>query len=182
MPTQKKIAIVENISKKLDQATSFFLTDYRGLTHQQLESLRRSLKKVTAEYLIVKNTLFKLALKKTTNTKIKELKNESKQILEKQLNLPTAVFLTLKDEISAIKVLAECIKKIQLPKIKIGFFSNHLVSEEDFKKLACLPGKNDLLAQLVMRLKSPIYGLHYGLNWNLQRLVIVLDNVKGKKH
>ncbi|OGG27410.1 50S ribosomal protein L10, partial [Candidatus Gottesmanbacteria bacterium RIFCSPLOWO2_01_FULL_39_12b] len=59
---QRKMEAVESLKVKLQKAKTFFLTDYRGLTHKQLETLRKSLKKVEAEYLVTKNRLLKLAL------------------------------------------------------------------------------------------------------------------------
>jgi len=85
------------------------------------------------------------------------------------------------DAVNAVKTVAKFIKNFQLPKIKIGFFEDRIASEDDFKKLAVLPNKEILLATLVMRLKSPLYGLHYALNWNLQRVVTVLESIRSKK-
>lgn len=164
---------IKALQEKLEKAKAFFLTDYRGLTHPQLEQLRRALKKAEGEFVIAKNTLIRIALKEGKNTGMQELIEELKN--------PTAAFFAFGDEIAAIKELAKFIKNTQLPKIKIGLFAQKLATESDFKKLASLPTKDVLLSTLVFRLKSPLYGLHYALNWNLQRLVIALDNIKNKK-
>ena len=174
---QRKMEAVEVLKAKLQKAKAFFLTDYRGLTHKQLESLRKSLKKVEAEYLVAKNRLFNLALKSEEVKLVTEVKNK----LAEALNNPTATLLALGDEIAAIKTLATFVTANQIPKIKLGVFSGGLASETDFQKLATLPTRNVLLATLVNRLQSPIYGLHRGLNWNLQKFVTVLENVKNKK-
>lgn len=169
----KKIAEVENITKKLQASKTVFLTDYRGLTHPQLETLRRSLKKVQAEYVIAKNTLLKIAFGGWNQ--------EVQKSMEPELKNPTAALIATGDEIAAIKTLADFIKTTQLPKIKIGFFAGKSATAADFQKLASLPTREVLLATLAARLKSPIAGLHYSLNWNLQKFVTVLNNVKSKK-
>lgn len=166
---QRKIDSVAQLKQKLEKAKSFFLTDYRGLTHQQLEQLRKGLKKVEAEYLVAKNTLLKLAIKSFDKAFESELKN------------PTATLLAYGDEIAPIKELANFIKNAQLPKIKLGFFAGRVATESDFKQLATLPTKDILMSNLVSRLQSPISGFHYALNWNLRRFVTVLDNVRSKK-
>lgn len=171
---QRKIDAVTMLSDKLTRAKAFFLADYRGLTHQQLEQLKKALKKVEGEFVVAKNTLLKVALEKSQNPK------PNTEELTKELKNPTAAFFAYADEISAIKELANFIKGTQLPKIKLGFFNGKIASEDDFKKLASLPTREVLLATLVGRLKSPIYGLHYALNWNLQRLVTVLGNIKAQ--
>ncbi len=166
---------VESLKTKLQKAKSFFLTDYRGLTHKQLETLRKTLKKVEAEYLVTKNRLLKLALE---NSKI-QMSNVKD--LAQELNNPTATLLAYGDEIAPIKELFNFIKNAQLPKIKLGIFSGKIASESDFKTLASLPTKDVLLATLAFRLQSPISGLHYALRWNLQRFVLTLEAIKGKK-
>ncbi len=172
---QRKTETVDSIKEKLTRTKTFFVTEYRGLTHQQMEQLRRALKKVEAEYLVAKNTLLKLAL---DNSKIKL---ENIKTITDELKNPTATFFAFGDEIAAIKTLAQFIKNVQLPKIKIGFFDGITATEADFNKLATLPTMEVLLATLVVRLKSPIYGLHYAMSWNLRKLVTVLGNIKEKK-
>lgn len=170
---QRKIEAITALQDKLKTAKAFFFTDYRGLTHRQLEELRKALKKVEAEFIVAKNTLLKLAIQK--------LPKESLPQLEGELNNPTAALLIHGDTVNAVKAVAKFIKNFQLPKIKIGFFNDKIASCEDFKKLSVLPNKETLLATLVMRMKSPLYGLHYALNWNLKRMVTVLGNIKDKK-
>ncbi|MBI4990570.1 50S ribosomal protein L10 [Candidatus Gottesmanbacteria bacterium] len=169
----KKVDTVAALKDKLTKTKAFFITDYRGLTHQQLEQLRKALKKVEAEFVIAKNTLMRIAMK--------QFDNETMKQLEVELNNPTATFFAFGDEISAIKELSNFIKNTQLPKIKIGLFSGKLATEADFSKLASIPGRNELLTMLAIRLKSPLFGLHYALNWNLQKFVMVLSNIKSKK-
>lgn len=176
MPSQKKIDQVTILKDKLAKARAFFLADYRGLKHQQLENLKKSLKKADSEFVVAKNTLLKLALKEDTR-----MENAGMQELEKELKNPTATLFAYSDEIAPIKTLSEFMKVNQLPKIKIGFFEGKIVSEADFLNLASLPTKDVLLATLAMRLNGPIYGLHRAMQWNLQRLVVALDQVAKKK-
>ncbi len=177
----RKADTVVSLKEKLAKTKALFLTDYRGLTHQQLEQLRKALKKVEAEFLIAKNTLLRIATQSLEKTGNKQFNNEAIEQLSNELNNPTATLFAYGDEISAIKELANFIKNAQLPKIKVGLFSGKLATEADFTRLASLPTRDVLLATLAGRLKSPIYGLHYVLEWNLQKFVTVLGNVKSKK-
>lgn len=172
---QRKIDEVKSLEERLSKTKALFLTEYRGLTHQQMERLRKALKKVTAEYVVAKNSLFAKALE-SSKKNIANLKE-----ITDQLKNPTATLFAYGDEIAAVKELAAFIKTIQLPKIKIGIFGDRVASTTDFEKLATLPTRDVLLATLASRLQSPISGLHYALRWNMQKLVIVLGNVKGKK-
>lgn len=169
----RKTAIIQNLSTSLSRAKAFFLTDYKSLTHKQLEELRKNLKKDNAEYSIVKNTLLKKSLESSS------VKN--KESLYDSLKESTAALFAYGDALSAIKTLSAFIKTYTLPKIKIGIFSENLISADEFNRLASLPAKEVLLAILAARLRSPISGLHYALNWNLQKFVTVLNNIKNKK-
>ena len=175
-PHPKKAEIVEKVTGKLNKARAFFLTDYKGLTHKQLEDLRKSLKKVEADLLVVKNTLFKISLDKTEKTT-----KENKEKLYESLKDSNAAFFAYGDPLAAVKELFNFSKSFYLPKVRIGVLENKLTTSADFDKLAILPSKDILLATLFAGLKSPIYGLHNSLNWNLQKIVIVLNNIKNKK-
>jgi large subunit ribosomal protein L10 len=183
MPSQKKIDQVKDLTEKLGKAKAFFLADYRGLTHQQLESLRKALRKVEGEFVIAKNTLFKLSLKNNLSAGKAGaiMDNDAMLQFEKELNNPNATLFAFGDEIAPLKVLSDFIKNHQLPKVKIGIFGGKVATAEQFGQLASLPTREVLLATLALRLKSPIYGLHYAMRWNLQGLVIALDQVKKKK-
>ncbi|KKS97538.1 MAG: 50S ribosomal protein L10, large subunit ribosomal protein L10 [Candidatus Gottesmanbacteria bacterium GW2011_GWA2_43_14] len=171
-PNQKKQDTVKDLSDKFARAKAFFLTDYKGLTHKELEDLRRKLKKVEADYVVVKNTLLKKGM---------EEKDKTLEPLYEHLKQSTAMLFAFGDEIEAVKILADFAKNATMPKVKAGFFSGSIASEADFKKLASLPSRNILLTTLLNRLNSPIQGFHYALSWNLQQFVTVLENVKNKK-
>ena len=173
---QKKIDQVKALEDKLSRAKAFFLADYRGLKHKQLESLKKSLKKADGEIVVAKNTLLKIALKQNVT-----IENATMQQFETELREPTATLFAYGDEMAPVKALADFIKANQLPRVKIGFFEGKLATEADFKNLASLPTRDILLATLAMRMKGPIYGLHYACRWNLQRVVIALDQVAKKK-
>ncbi len=169
---QKKAETVADLKEKVEKAKAFFLTDYQGLTHPQLEKLKKSLKKVEGEFVITKNTLLKLALENS------KLENQNSKDIYPQLNNPTATLFAYGDEIAAVKTLADFIKISQLPKIKVGFFSGKIASSDDFAKLSSLPSLDILRTMLVIGMKQPIYGLHYALKWNMQKLVTALSNIK----
>lgn len=202
MPTQRKKDIVKNLKEKLGKAKALFLTDYRGLTHQQLEQLRKALKKVEADFVIVKNRLLKIAMQQCNNETPKNASpatagsastaksrvattplyaGQAIEQLENELKNPTAALFVYGDEMGAIKELANFIKNINLPKVKVGLFEGKATTEADFLKLASLPTREILLATLLVRMQAPISGLQYALSYNLQKFVTVLNNLKDKK-
>ncbi len=168
MATQRKIDSVQELTEKMSKAKSIVFADYRGLTHKQLEELRKALRKVQAEFVIAKNTLILKALA------VKEQKITSSDLLTG----PTATLFSYSDEVSGLKEMVKFAKTLSLPKIKFGFLGAQELTEAQVTNLSKLPGKDILLAQLVGQMKSPLYGLHRALNWNLQKFVLVLSAIK----
>ena len=169
----KKEAVVEELKAKLDGANSIVLTDYQGLTHKQIEEFKRKLKVANASYAITKNTLFKISLSLS--------KNFADKVSDDALNAPTATIFIAGDVVEPLKILQKLVKETGLPKIKIGVVDGATLTQDEIVKLASLPSRDTLLAQLVGTLNSPIQGLVVVLNGNIQKLVMVLNAVAQNK-
>lgn len=167
--TQKKIDTVTELTGKVGKAKSIVLADYRGLKHKQLEELRKALKKTDAEFAVTKNRLFAKAL----GDKAASVENELKEA--------TGALFAYADEVAPLKELLKFFKTAGFGKTKGGLLGDKALTEADVTRLATLPTRPQLLGQLVGQLNAPIQGLHYALNWNLNKLVWALHAVKGKK-
>lgn len=169
MPSSKNVQSLEDIKAKLEKSQAVFLVDYAGLTHIQLEELRRELDGVQAEIGILKNTLVNIAFQ------------ERKIDATEQLKGPHAVLFAYEDPIGAAKVLVGFNKKYQLPVIKFGVFEDNIIDEGKITALSTVPPKEVLLAKLVGLLNSPITNLVYGLNYNTRKLAQLLKAIEEKK-
>lgn len=169
----KKEYVVAKLSEKLGKATALVFTNYQGLTHKQLESLKKNLKPVDAELVVAKNSLLALALGKVDFT--------SSTSSTFGLSGPTATLIAYSDVTAPLKALAKIIKELKLPEIKFGIFENKIMSAEQVNTLSTLPSREVLITQVVGGLKSPLFGLHRALNWNIQRLVLTLNAIQSKK-
>ncbi len=168
---QKKEQIVEEIAEKASKAKALVFTNYQGLTHKQLEELKKAIKPLESDYVVAKNTLVLRSLEKA------KIKIENPQSLDG----PTGTMFLYGDVVEPLKKLAKMIKDLNLPSVKFGILDNEAISKEQVLKLATLPSRATLIAQFVGGMKSPIYGLHRALNWNLQKLVLTLKAVEGTK-
>lgn len=167
---QKKETIVGELSEKLERAKALIFTNYQGLTHKQIEKLKKSAKALNADYVVVKNTLL---LKSLEGSKIK--------LEEKDLEGPTAAMFVYGDVIEPLKNLGKTIRQLGLPTIKFGILDEKLVKADQLLRLATLPSREVLIAQFVNGLKFPIYGLHRALSWNLQKLLMTLKAIETGK-
>ncbi|MFH1535737.1 MAG: 50S ribosomal protein L10 [Patescibacteria group bacterium] len=167
---QKKEKIVAKISEKVGKAKAMVFTNYQGMTHIQLEKFKKALKPTQAELVVTKNTLLEKALQ-TSNFKL----------LTSNFQEPTATLFAYADLMIPLKELAKVIKLLNLPKIKSGILDGKTLSADEVLKLATLPSREILIAQLVTGMKAPLFGLHRSLNWNIQKLVMTLSAIQQKK-
>jgi len=170
---QKKELLVAEVVEKLQKSKALIFANYQGLTHRQLEELKKKIKPLEAEISVTKNTLLKRALNQTGDLKAIED--------EKSLEQPTATIFIYNDLVAPLKELAKVIKELSLPSIKFGILDKKMISAEQVLKLSSLPSKEVLIAQLLGNMKSPITGLAYALNWNLQKFVMTLKVISEKK-
>ncbi len=168
---QKKEQLVAELQEKVKKSTGMVFANYQGLTHQQLENLKKNLKKTESEFVAVKNTLLQIALKDKID------KEATKEYFEQ----PTGAMFIYNDIVNPLKELSKTIKELKMPVIKFGILEGKFVTDKEVTKIASLPPLPVLRAQLLGQMQAPISGLHRALRWNLQSLVMTLNAVKDKK-
>ena len=171
MPSQRNIKDLQDLKDKVAKAKTIVFTDYRGLTVKQFTELRQKVQENGGDIKVIKNTLLKIGLKNLSH---------NSQLITDNLTGPTATLFAYEDEILPLKTLYEFSKKNELPKIKLGFFGDRLLSQEEVTAMAQLPSKDVLQAKLVNILHAPIAGFVYALKANLTGLVRALDQVRQK--
>jgi large subunit ribosomal protein L10 len=167
---QKKEKIVAELSEKVSRAKGMVFAGYQGMTHLQIEKLKKAVKALDADFVATKNTLITLALSSS------ELKAQSPE-----LQGSTATLFLYGDPVAPLKELAKMVKELNLPSIKVGFLDGKEMTSEEVIKLSSLPSRETLLTQLVFGLNSPISGLHRALNWNIQKIAMTLSALREKK-
>lgn len=174
----RKEEVVAMLSEKAERAKGLIFTNYQGMTHQQMESLKKAVKKAQAEYVVTKNTLLKRSLEKlsTFNSQLSTSPAGGSTFQQ-----PTATLFLYDDIIDPLKHLAKTIKELTLPVIKFGFLQGKILSADEIVRLSSLPPLLVLRAQLLGQMKMPIAGLHRALRWNLQSLVVALNAIVQKK-
>ena len=167
---QKKEQLVAELKDKVAKSSAMVFANYQGLTHQQLENMKRNLKKADSEFVAVKNTLLLRALEGKLDDAAKE-----------HFNQPTGALFIYSDIVDPLKELTKTVKEFKMPVIKFGILDGKIVTDQEVTKIASLPPLPVLRAQLLGQMKAPISGLHRALNWNLQSFVMTLNAIKEKK-
>jgi len=165
MIREKKEEKINELAGNLSKCVVAIATDYRGLTAKEMVQLRRQLHQQGVEYKVVKNTLAHFAAEKA-----------GVKGLDQFLTGPLALALSYDDPIKPAKVLMEHIRSAgSVLKIKGGVMGDRILSTADILSLAATPFKEVLIAQLVGRLKAPIYSLHWVLSSPLRGLAGILQ-------
>ncbi len=168
----QKQEMVAALATQVATSPTIYVTDFTGLDVARITDLRRRLRAVGVEYVVVKNTLARRALTE------KQLKDGG---LESFLAGPTALVLAGADPVGAAKVLTDFAKEFEKPAIKVGLVEGKPVTQAQVKSLAALPAKAQLLAQVGGAFQAPMAGFLGVLNGVLYALVGALEALKTKR-
>jgi large subunit ribosomal protein L10 len=140
MDRQTKHATVADLKEKLGRVQSLVLADYRGLTVESVNALRRQFEKAACEYRVVKNTLLSLAVK-----------GSKMELLTKLLEGPTAIAYSFEDPGAPAKVATQFTRVPGGDKFKVkgGYVDGQLLDTNGVQELATMPGRDELRAKLL---------------------------------
>jgi large subunit ribosomal protein L10 len=165
----EKKAVVAEVSERLSGAQAAMLAEYRGLSVAQMTTLRRKAHEGMVYLRVVKNTLARRAVEGT-----------SFECLKDQMSGPLA-FAVSADPVAVAKILSEFAKDNDALKIKAGAMSGKLMSLEQIRALAVLPGREQLLAQLLGTMQAPVQKFVQTLNEVPAKFVRALAAVRDAK-
>ncbi|MEJ2556205.1 MAG: 50S ribosomal protein L10, partial [Anaerolineae bacterium] len=135
---EKKEQLVAEYVDQLSRSNAIFLTDYRGLTVPDMESLRAKIREAGGGYSIVKNTLVTRALQAA------EL-----SVPENMLKGPTAIGFAYEEVTPIAKVLDNFAKDTKILQIKGGVLDVNLLLPELVCALGSMPPREVILAVLL---------------------------------
>ena len=150
---------VTELAEKMKDAKLILLADYRGINVSDVTEIRSKLRKVNAQYSVIKNNITRRALA--------ECNIEG---LDEQLEGPVAVIMSNEDYLEPSKIIYEFSKANEYYKIKGGVIDGKVVSAEEIITLAKLPSRETLIAQLAGALLG-----------NITKLAVALDQVQKQK-
>jgi large subunit ribosomal protein L10 len=165
----KKNTLVAELSDVLTQAKMTVFAHYQGLSVADIQELRRASREAGVTITVVKNRLVRVALGSLDTYKHADTSALTGQLL---------YAISTTDEVAPAQVL-DTFAKTHPALAFAGAFSGEGVtlSADDVKALAGLPSKNQLIAQVVAQLLSPVHDVTNALSGNLHAL---LDGVSAK--
>jgi large subunit ribosomal protein L10 len=140
----EKAAVVTDVAAQVARSQTLALAEYRGLTVEHLNALRRQARDKGVYLHVLKNTLARRAVAGTPF----EVAAESM--------VGPLIYGFSEDAVAAAKVIADFAKGNDKLIVKAGVYAGKALNADGVKALASIPSKEVLLAQLAGLLKSPI--------------------------
>lgn len=172
MDRAKKESFVSELRERISRAPVLYLTDFTGLSVKQMTRLRRTLKDQGAEYVVVKNRLAKRVFAET----------DGLPDITDSLTGPTGLVFGYEDAVAAAKALSDFAKDHdKKPAFKLGLMDQKVLQPEQIDKLAKLPAREQLLAELAGAFEAPMAAFASVLGAKLQETAGLLDALRQER-
>jgi large subunit ribosomal protein L10 len=145
MPRPEKVATVDEIRGKLEEARAAVLTEYRGLKVSELAALRAALRAAEAEYKVYKNTLARRAAEDAGLGDLVSL-----------LEGPTAITFVKGDAVAVAKALRDYSRTNANLVVKGGILGTRVIAPDDVVALADIQPREVLLARIAGGFQAPL--------------------------
>jgi large subunit ribosomal protein L10 len=165
-----KEELVKIYREKISNSKSVFIIKPAGITANESVKIKKDLISVGSTYNVVKNSIFSIALEQEGLPAVQNLDaNEH------------AVVFTDENVSEAAKVINNFAKDTGRVEIQAGIYQKSLISGEDVVKLAELPSKDVLIAQVLNLFNAPLTGFVNVINANTRNLVYVMKAIADNK-
>jgi large subunit ribosomal protein L10 len=169
MVKQYKVDAVEVLTKQLGEKKNFILTNYSGIKVSALTKLRTDVKKKGATYKVVKNNLFR-----------KALKDAGFPIIDDSLKGPIGVAFAGEQISEVAKVFKDFQKEQDKFSFSAGVIDGVFYGADALKRIADLPSKEALLSQIMSLINGPTAKIAIGTNQIMASLARGINAVAEK--
>jgi large subunit ribosomal protein L10 len=167
----KKTEKVEKLAGELAGSTSAIIGTFKALTADKDFDLRKTVRAAGGSYHVVKN---KLAARASAGTQIEAALQGLKGV--------SSVAYTAGDPVALAKALATWVKDNAEFTFKLGIIDGKVITVDEIKELATMPGKEELFSKLLFLINSPAQRLATVVNATGRDLAVVINQgvEKGK--
>ena len=145
MPTEAKRETVAALREELSRNPTLIVSEYRGLRVTELAEIRRSLRKQNVTYRVVKNRLMRIAAN-----------DAGVEALAPMLKGPSAIAFGSGDQSAVAKAVIDATKPYKVIKLKGAILGTRAIDVDGLTRLAALPSRDVLLAQLAGAFAAPM--------------------------
>jgi len=170
MLKSQKAAVIEELEGEIRDATALIVADYRGLSVGAISDVRNGLRPLDATLRVSKNTLARIAAERAGSDGLADL-----------LTGPTAIAFCKGDPAAVAKKLSDVARETRILRLKGAVVEGQTLDEAGVRRLATLPSREALQAQVVGVVAAPLQQLVTLLAAAPREFVVVLDQIIQKK-
>jgi large subunit ribosomal protein L10 len=164
MSKTERQSTVDALTEQLKGSPNVFVTDFTGLNVLRMTELRRRLRGAGVDYVVVKNTLAQRAFAAN-----------GVSALDEHLAGPTGLVLSGTDPVAGFA------KEFEKPAIKVGLVDGKPLTADQVKRLAALPPREVLLAQLAGYIQAPMAQFAGAMNGLLYQMIGALEALRAQR-
>jgi large subunit ribosomal protein L10 len=168
---QQKEQVVQGLRDGFINSQASFLVKYQGLTVGQMQALRTELREQGGRLQVAKARLMKRAAEGV----------EGAQNIVDYFNDQVGLVFATGEAPAVAKVLHQFAKNNEALVLKVGYLDSQVLDENGIVRIAQLPPKDVLLAQVCRGIQAPSSGLVRVMHTSIVRLMWVLQELQGKK-
>ena len=166
MPTQEKVDRVDELRDKLERSSIVISAGYTGMNANQMVDLRRRMRDSGVEFVVVKNNLLGLAADAAAVPQLRDV-----------IAGQTAIAVGYDDAALIAKAVNDAANAsaggLSIQGAVVG--QGETMPPDAVSRLAALPPRPVLVAQLLGNMQSPLYGLMSVLNGAVRSFAYVLQ-------
>lgn len=170
MEKRQKEVEVQELTDELSGKTVILLGDFTGMNVATATEIRKRFRQANVRYRIARNTLAKRAMDQAGFGSLTGF-----------LTGPNAIVMADHDPAPAAKIMVEFERLKSTPKIRAGWVDSAIMTAADIRRIAELPSRDVLLAQIAAGFQAPVSGFARTLHELLRRLVSTLDEVAKQR-
>jgi large subunit ribosomal protein L10 len=163
-PCARNLEQVARLKEKLTNAQGIYLTDFSGLTVAEMTELRKRLRQAKVEYLVIKNTLSRVAFRE-----------QGYEGLVVSLDGPNAIAIGYDDPTIPAKVISSFAREFNKPTIRSCVFDGEIYIGADAEKAKDFPSKQQIRSQVIGTIVAPLSGFIGVISQAMSDFLAVLD-------
>jgi large subunit ribosomal protein L10 len=167
-----KPEVISEIKEMIDESTAIYLTDFSGISVEDINDIRNQFRKEGVKYKVFKNTLFKRALDKS---------EKYNKLSDHLVGMTGYVFASENSPVAPAKIIKKYFDDNQKLALKACYIENQYYDGSKLSELASLPSKKEIIASILGSLNAPASGIVGAINAVMRDLVSVIDEISKKK-
>jgi large subunit ribosomal protein L10 len=168
----EKPEIISGIKEMIDKSTAVYLTDYSGITVEDINDIRNQFRKEQVQYKVFKNTLFKRALHES---------GKYAKLADHLVGMTGYAFASENNPVVPAKIIKKYFDEKQKLALKACYIEDQYYDGNRLAELASLPSKKEIIAGILGSINSPASGIVGAINAVMRDLVSVIDEISKKQ-